>query len=168
VIAPPVTFSVAGEQYIALVAGWGGAAALIMGTETNPDSTMRNISRVLAFKLGASLELPPPPPRQAPIAPPEDLGREEQILAGKSLYERNCGGCHGFKVVSGGVLPDLRHSAIISDASAWSNIVLDGVRRDKGMVSFAAILSEDDAEAIRMFVIRRAHETIKAESPGLH
>jgi quinohemoprotein ethanol dehydrogenase len=168
VIAPPVTFSVAGEQYIALVAGWGGAAALIMGPETNPDSTMRNISRVLAFKLGANLELPPPPQRPAPITPPEDLGSEERILAGQSLYQRTCGGCHGITAVSGGVLPDLRHSAIISNAAVWRSIVLDGARQDKGMVSFAEILSEDDAEAIRMFVIRRANETIKEESPGLH
>jgi hypothetical protein len=29
------------------------------------------------------------------------------------------------------------------------------------MVSFAEILSEDDAEAIRLFVIHRAHESMK-------
>jgi hypothetical protein len=34
-------------------------------------------------------------------------------------------------------------------------------RQDRGMVSFAEILSEDDAEAIRMFVIRRANESVK-------
>jgi alcohol dehydrogenase (cytochrome c)/quinohemoprotein ethanol dehydrogenase len=161
VIAPPVTFAVNGEQYIALVAGWGGAAPLIMGFEINPDSTMRNISRVLVFKLGTNLELPPSPQRPAPVAPPEDLGSEAQILAGSSLYERNCGGCHGFTAVSGGVLPDLRHSAIITDAVAWRSIVRDGARQDRGMVSFAEILSEDDAEAIRMFVIRRANESVK-------
>ena len=43
VIAPPVTFAVNGEQYIALVAGWGGAAPLIMGFEISPDSTMRMV-----------------------------------------------------------------------------------------------------------------------------
>jgi len=106
VIAPPVTFSVNGEQYIAVVVGWGGAAALIMGFELNPGSTMRNISRVLAYKLGANLELPPPPQRPAPIDPPKDLGSEAQILAGSSLYERNCSGCHGVTAVSGGVLPE--------------------------------------------------------------
>ena len=93
--------------------------------------------------------------------PPEDLGSEAQTLAGSSLYERNCGGCHGFTVVSGGVLPDLRHSAIITDAAAWRSIVRDGARQDKGMVSFAEVLSEDDAEAIRLFVIRRANESVK-------
>ncbi len=165
VIAPPVTYSVDGEQYVALVAGWGGAVALIFGAEVNPDSTMRNISRVLAFKLGANLELPPPPPRAARIAPPENLGTETQIVAGASLYKRNCGACHGFTAVSGGVLPDLRHSAIINDAAAWSGIVLGGARRDKGMVSFAEVLSEGDAEAIRMFVIHRANEPVKKAAP---
>ena len=160
-IAPPVAYSVNGEQYIALVAGWGGAAALIMGTAVNPDSTMRNISRVLAFKLDANLKLPKPPSLPIPITPPEDFGTEEQIATGVSLYERNCSGCHGITAVSGGVLPDLRHSAIIANAAAWSGIVLGGARQDKGMVSFALVLSEEDAEAIRLFVIHRANESIK-------
>jgi alcohol dehydrogenase (cytochrome c)/quinohemoprotein ethanol dehydrogenase len=96
-----------------------------MGSEINPDSTMRNISRVLAFKLDANLKLPPPPQRLAPITPPKDLGSEAQILAGSSLYERNCSGCHGVTAVSGGVLPDLRHSVIITDEVAWRSIVRD-------------------------------------------
>jgi mono/diheme cytochrome c family protein len=159
IIAPPVTYSVNAEQYIALVAGWGGAAPLILGSTVNPDSNKRNISRVLAYKLGANIELPPPPPRPVPIAPPEDLGSEEEILTGNSLYERNCSGCHGMTAVSGGVLPDLRHSAVSADPAAWRGIVLDGVRSNKGMVSFAEVLSQDDAEAIRLFVIHRANET---------
>lgn len=160
-IAPPVTYSVNGEQYIALVVGWGGAPALIMGTAVNPDSKMRNISRVLAFKLGANFQLPKPPPLLVPVKPPEDNGTEEQIVSGNSLYERYCAGCHGITAVSGGVLPDLRHSTINADAAAWRGIVLGGARQDRGMVSFASVLSEDDAEAIRMFVTRRANESIK-------
>jgi alcohol dehydrogenase (cytochrome c)/quinohemoprotein ethanol dehydrogenase len=161
IIAPPVTYSINGEQFVALVAGWGGAAPLILGPMVNPDSTKRNISRVLAFKLGANLELPPPPPRPLPITPPEDLGSEEQIAAGSSLYERNCSGCHGITAISGGILPDLRHSAISADPAAWRGIVIDGVRQSMGMVSFAEVLSEDDAETIRLFVIRRANETMR-------
>jgi len=161
IIAPPVTYSVNGEQYVALAAGWGGAAPLILGPMVNPDSNKRNISRVLAIKLGANLELPPPPARPLPVTPPEDLGSEEQIAAGSSLYERNCAGCHGITAISGGILPDLRHSAISHDPAAWRAIVIDGMRQSKGMVSFAAILSEEDAETIRLFVIRRANETMR-------
>jgi quinohemoprotein ethanol dehydrogenase len=36
-------------------------------------------------------------------------------------------------------------------------IVLGGLHWEKGMVGFGAELSEDDAEAIRAFVIERAH-----------
>jgi mono/diheme cytochrome c family protein len=107
------------------------------------------------------LKLPKPPSLPIPITPPEDYGTEEQIATGASLYERYCSGCHGITAVSGGVLPDLRHSAIIADAAAWSGIVLGGARQDKGMVSFALVLSEEDAEAIRLFVIHRANESIK-------
>ena len=160
-IAPPVSYSVNGEQYLAVVAGWGGSAALILGTEINPDSTMRNVSRVLAFKLHATLKLPESPPLPIPSAPPKEIGNEQQIAAGNSLFERNCSGCHGIKAVSGGVLPDLRHSAFIADEAAWSGILLGGALQDKGMVSFALVLSKEDAEAIRIYLIHRANESIK-------
>lgn len=158
IIAPPVSYSVNGEQYIAVVVGWGGVV-LFYGSVVNPDSTKRNISRVLAFKLGGDIELPPPPARPDPIEPPEDLGNEVQIQAGASLYTRNCAICHGIEAGSAGVLPDLRHSAMIADAAAWRSIVREGTLKDKGMVSFAEIVSEEEAEAIRAYVIRRANES---------
>ena len=97
------------------------------------------------------------------MAPPADTGSEEQIAAGRALYERFCGGCHGFQAVSGGVLPDLRSSPLNAETSAWQSVVLDGALADKGMVSFAAVLNEAETDAIRMYVIRRAHEQAKSE-----
>ena len=148
-----------GEQYIAVVVGWGGAAPLIMGPDINPKSDKQNISRVLAYKLGANGQLPPKPPLPQRIAPPEDIGGDEQIAAGEMHYERYCAGCHGITAFSGGVLPDLRFSPMITDATVFRSVVLEGVRQERGMVSFAGVLGEADAEAIRLYVIRRANET---------
>ncbi len=159
IIAPPVSYSVDGEQYIVVVAGWGSISALMLGPFLNPDSDKRNISRVLAFKLGGNLELPPPPELPAPPAPPEDFGDEAQIQAGATHFTRYCAVCHGLGAVSGGVLPDLRHSAMSADAAAWRSIVREGALQDKGMVSFAQVLSDDGAEAIRAYVVRQANET---------
>lgn len=159
VIAPPVTYAVNGEQYIAVVVGWGGAAPLIMGPDINPKSDKQNISRVLAYKLGANGQLPPKPPLPQRIAPPEDIGGDEQIAAGEMHYERYCAGCHGITAFSGGVLPDLRFSPMITDATVFRSVVLEGVRQERGMVSFSGVLGEADAEAIRLYVIRRANET---------
>ena len=84
---------------------------------------------------------------------------EAQIQAGATHFTRYCAVCHGLGAVSGGVLPDLRHSAMIADAAAWRSIVREGALQDKGMVSFAQVLSDDGAEAIRAYVVRQANET---------
>ena len=69
-----------------------------------------------------------------------------------------CGVCHGDAAVSGGVLPDLRLSLVNRDAAAWEKIVRGGERNARGMVSFAEVLSSDDSEKVRAYVIHRAHE----------
>jgi len=65
--------------------------------------------------------------------------------------------------VSGGVLPDLRLSMINRDAAAWDKIVRGGDRESRGMVSFAAVVSPEDSEKVRAYVIHRAHEDQKLE-----
>jgi quinohemoprotein ethanol dehydrogenase len=42
--------------------------------------------------------------------------------------------------------------------AAFNDIVLKGVRADKGMASFASLLTKDDVEAIHAYVISRANE----------
>jgi mono/diheme cytochrome c family protein len=69
--------------------------------------------------------------------------------------------CHGDVAVSGGVLPDLRYSAALSN-DQWTDIVLGGLLQPNGMVSFRKELSHKDVEAIRAYVISRANE-VKSE-----
>src|SRR5262249_54522508 len=60
VIAAPMTYEIDGEQYIAVLAGSGGAYGLNNGAYSAlKTGTIRNVSRVLAFKLGGSATLPP-------------------------------------------------------------------------------------------------------------
>ena len=158
VLAPPVTYSVDGEQYIAVVAGWGAVNVNALGPIINTDGSKRNISRILAYKIGGSATLPPLPPLPQLPPPPDDFGSESQVQTGETLYSRNCLICHGVTAISGGVIPDLRHSAMSANAAAFQGVVLDGALEAKGMVSFAAVLDEDDAEAIRAYIVRRANE----------
>ncbi len=159
ILAPPVTYSVNGEQHIVVVAGWGAVNALFFGPIINPDGNKRNVSRVLAFKLGGNVELPPLPKSPPVPPPPDDFGSEDQVQAGAAHYTRICSVCHGIDAASGGVLPDLRHSAYAADAEAWRGIVIEGALSDRGMISFAPIFSDADAEAIRAFVVRQANQT---------
>jgi len=71
--------------------------------------------------------------------------------------------CHGDSAVSGGVLPDLRHSASLGNASMWHSIVHDGVRQANGMVSFAEQLNEAEIETIRAYVVHRANDRVAGE-----
>ena len=158
VLAPPITYSVDGEQYVAVVAGWGAVSANFTGLVLNADGTKQNISRILAFKVGGAAELPPKPDMPARIAPPDQFGSEVQVAAGGGLYMRYCAVCHGISVISGGALPDLRNTAMTSSAEAFQGIVLEGAYLDKGMASFAEVLSEADAEAVRAYIVMEANK----------
>jgi quinohemoprotein ethanol dehydrogenase len=50
----------------------------------------------------------------------------------------------------------LRYSETIVDRTTFKAIVLDGARADKGMVGFASVLSESDAEAIRAYLVAQS------------
>ncbi len=61
IIAPPITYGIGGEQYVAVLAGWGGVWPLSPGRRARPgqDRPLPNISRLLVFKLGGTAKLPP-------------------------------------------------------------------------------------------------------------
>ena len=158
VLAPPVSYSVDGEQYVAVVAGWGAVSANFTGVVLNADGQMRNFSRILAFKLGGDAELPPKPQSPAVPAPPDDFGSVEQITAGSADYMKYCAVCHGVAAVGGGAIPDLRHSAMIATAESFRTVVLDGAYLDKGMASFSQVLDEDGAESVRAFIVNQANQ----------
>jgi alcohol dehydrogenase (cytochrome c)/quinohemoprotein ethanol dehydrogenase len=156
VIAAPITYSVGGEQYVAVMAGSGGVFALAPGVVAKQ---MRNISRLLVFKLGGKATLPPAPPLSLqPLDPPPVTGTPEQIATGADRFGRYCGVCHGDAAVAGPIVPDLRHSAVLNDAATWQTIVHDGALKDNGMVAFAPVMKADEIEAIRHYVIKRANE----------
>jgi quinohemoprotein ethanol dehydrogenase len=163
VMAGPVSYEVKGEQYVAVLSGWGGVFALATGEIALKAGRRPNIGRMLAFKLGGNASLPPAQETETPaLNPPRSTASSATIESGKRLYQRFCSGCHGDAAVSGGVLPDLRYSGTLAN-DQWFEVVLNGLLQPNGMVSFAKELSRRDAESIRAYVISRANET-KAEA----
>jgi alcohol dehydrogenase (cytochrome c)/quinohemoprotein ethanol dehydrogenase len=125
---------------------------------------LNNVPRMLAFKLGGKASLPPAPEVKPPVlTPPPATASPATVKKGEELYQRYCGGCHGDVAVSGGVLPDLRYSGALANQQ-WFGIVMDGMLAPYGMVGFSKELSRQDAEAIRAYVIFRAHQS-QAENP---
>ena len=160
VVAPPITYSVDGEQYVAVLAGWGGAFAITADGALIEDlAPVRNVSRLLVFKLGAKGELPAEVPlAKLPLDPPPSRASAETIALGKEKYARYCAVCHAPGAVGSTVLPDLRRSGALGDANAWAAVVYDGILKDNGMASFSKSLTKPEIEAIRAFVIQRANE----------
>jgi alcohol dehydrogenase (cytochrome c)/quinohemoprotein ethanol dehydrogenase len=159
VIAAPMTYAIDGEQYVAIMVGWGGIWDIATGALADKSGLTRNISRLLVFKIGGTAKLAPPPPlSKLPLDPPPFTGTPEQVARGAGFYGRYCSTCHGDAAIAGGLNPDLRHSGVINDANALRTIVIDGAFAHNGMVSFKAALSPDDAEAIRQYLINRANE----------
>ena len=160
IVAPPITYTVDGEQYVAVLAGWGGAYAITAdGHMINDQGPVRNISRLLVFKIGGEAALPEMPTlAQSPLDPPPSRASDETIALGKVKYARYCAVCHAPAAVGSTELPDLRRSGALGNAQAWQSIVHDGALRDVGMVSFSESMSAEEIEAIRAYVIQRANE----------
>jgi quinohemoprotein ethanol dehydrogenase len=162
IIAPPITYSVEGKQYVSIVAGWGGVYPLLLGELAKKSNDRPNRDRVLTFALDGKVSLPPQDMTQPPLqSPPPSFGTPARIETGMRIFSRNCAGCHGDGVRSGGVLPELRHSQIAVDPKAWQSVVLDGALKDQGMASYRQDLSPSDAEAVRAYVVKRANDDWK-------
>jgi PQQ-dependent dehydrogenase (methanol/ethanol family) len=160
IIAAPVTYEVDGEQYVTVLAGWGGAIPLVAG-EVVQEAAKGGTNRVLTFKLGGRAKLPELKSVARPLAPPPAVASKDTVDRGRALYQQYCAACHGDTASAGGVLPDLRYSTHLGAAPTWKAIVLDGTLVRNGMVSFSRYLKPDDAETIRAYVIQRAHDEQK-------
>ena len=160
VVAPPVTYTIDGEQYVAVLAGWGGAYALSVDGQAIRDlAPVRNISRLLVFKLGADGALPPEPElANLPLDPPPSRANSATIALGGEKYARYCAVCHAPGAVGSTVLPDLRRSGTLSNPASWQAVVREGMLQSRGMANFADSLSAEESNAIREWVIFRANE----------
>ena len=153
IIAPPISYSVGGEQYVAVLAGMGGS----LGNHF-ADLDYVNDGRLVAFKLDGKAALLPVEPRPDPVVamPALDVP-DERIAQGRKLYGQNCFWCHGMGATGSGVMPDLRYVSKQTHEH-WNDIVLGGIRAGQGMASFADVLDADGAQAIRAYILHRANE----------
>jgi alcohol dehydrogenase (cytochrome c)/quinohemoprotein ethanol dehydrogenase len=160
VMAGPVTYTVQGEQYVAVLAGWGGVFPLVAGEVSFKSGRVENVSRVLAFKLDGKATMPPAKkPAQPALNPPPSTANPAAIQRGEVVFQRYCSACHGDVAVSGGLVPDLRYSEYLKNDD-WFAIVRDGMLKSSGMIGFGKEVSQEDAAAIRSYVIFRANQTL--------
>ena len=156
IVAPPVTYEIDGEQYLTVMAGWGGIFPMITGPLSLSSGLTLDNSRILTFKLNGEAALP-----DFELSVPDlpDLTGvnidTEMAEQGFAVYDRYCGACHGAGAVGSGVINDLRYSTFTATPEAWASVVLGGLFAELGMVSFAEELDAADAEAIRHYILTR-------------
>ncbi|HVR90737.1 MAG TPA: PQQ-dependent dehydrogenase, methanol/ethanol family [Novosphingobium sp.] len=157
ILAAPMTYAIGGEQYVAIMVGWGGVLDVSGGRLVGQMTP--NISRLLVFKLGASGTLPAPPPSAARVLdPPPPSGTPAQLAAGAKSYTNSCSVCHGNAAVAGALNPDLRHATALGNPKLWQQIVHDGLLTQNGMVAWKGQFSPEQIEEIRLYVVKRANE----------
>jgi len=159
IVAAPMTYSVKGEQYVAVMVGYGGGLP-VSAPIAGPDRP-KLPGRLLVFKLNGKGA--PPPAYDIPTKEALDLtGITSAALPadGFKHYMQHCQVCHGASAV-GGYLPDLRYSPMILDAKSWQTVVHDGALSDKGMVSFKPWLSAPEIESIRAYIIQESRNLAK-------
>lgn len=150
-MAAPVTYQLDGRQYVSILAGWGGAQALVLGA--NPAGSYKPPGRLWTFALDGSQPVVPVKGQPRPVLSAVNVAATPaQIKQGMQLYTENCMVCHGVAAVGGGIIADLRYSAP-AVLRSYRNIVLEGSHLSMGMPSFAGILTAGEVEAINSFVL---------------
>jgi PQQ-dependent dehydrogenase (methanol/ethanol family) len=163
IMAPPVTYLVDGQQYVSVLAGWGGPSGLWNSSEEGPVAP--GYGRLLTFALGA--DAPFDPPQWLHTEPPTPAIEVEATPAmldqGQHLYDNNCSFCHGQDVIAG-PLPDLRYSTAAVHGQ-FEQIVRGGLRAPLGMPAFDDLLTSEEVRAIQAYVLERSRETSMGSSP---
>ncbi len=169
VVAAPATFTVDGQQQVAILVG---ARGLPVGQKRTVPSSANN-SRILVYRIGGAAALPTEMPTttasgapvQVKIDPPLLTASNETVASGEMLYGANCAVCHGAQSVpaAGSIAPDLRYSALLNARGGWNGAVREGDRAQRGMPGFKATLTEEQTDAILAYVIKRANDEKAAQ-----
>jgi quinohemoprotein ethanol dehydrogenase len=160
IIAAPMSYAIDGEQYVAVMAGWGGGG-WFAPHDTSAVVRYGNAGRIIAFRLGGgAVPIPELVSSAAPIPePPAQFGTPEQIRQGQQLFGR-CSLCHANSDI--GMTPDLRRMSPETHA-AFNAIVLYGARRYRGMPQWDDVLNEEQSNAIHAYLIDLAARAYAAQ-----
>ncbi len=161
----PITYEADGRQYLSVVVGWGAAGPAFFGSLSAQHGWQARVHphRVLTFVLDGNDSLPatPPPLVAQPVDDPALKIDPAQAAQGESLYARRCNACHGLAAVAGGFAPDLRASPVGLASESFRAVVQGGALELAGMPRFDEF-SDEEVEALRMYLRRRARESLAA------
>lgn len=165
IMAAPMTYAVGGTQYIAVQAGYGGAAMTVGPIPSaSAASKYENVNRIIVLELGGG-PVPTPSPRNPVVfpEPPPQKASRATIRRGEVLFTQECSRCHVFGV---SVTPDLR-TIPLGQPEFFEQVVLRGSLARSGMERFDDLLTEADVGAIRAYLIEQAAQAYREQhEPG--
>ena len=154
IVAPPISYSVGGKQYVAVMAGYGGGYGVASPFTENMGP--RPNGRLLVFALGGKAPYQVERTDPGPAVVVKTVWSPATVAKGGQIFETTCSVCHGGTARSSGVLPDLRRSPVLANQQLWQDVVHDGALKQNGMAGFSKWLSRDDVEAVRAYVAGRS------------
>lgn len=170
ILGPPITYRVAGQQYLTVLVGYGGIAPA-GGSITDAGWRYgKHLPRVLTFKLDGKAKLPPTPGPDFSatlLDDPKLPVDETAAMRGERIWNHTCVLCHGVAAATAGtVAPDLRASPAAHDFDTLRTIVHDGVLAPNGMPQYDEF-SDQEIQDLQMYIRKMSRFPAKsAEESG--
>ncbi len=166
VVAPPISYSVDGKQYITVLTGNGSQGGGILATGNAELRTdYRAPRRVLTFAIGGGAPQPSTELASRALAVDRNfIPEKDKVTEGAVEFHANaCMVCHGMNAIGGGSAPDLRYSPMILNADIFKSVVKEGMLKQRGMPPSPQI-SDESLESIRYYLRARALQTAAEEA----
>jgi len=151
VLAPPITYSAGGRQYVTVMSGMGTSPGTNGAHLNKPVNYRTQTRRILTFVLDAKVQLPPAEPVTMPYADDPDYKPEPAAAARGAVLFRSCFTCHPGVGYAGGTAPELAMSLVPSSAAAFETIVRKGALVANGMPRFEEF-TDEELDALRQYV----------------
>ncbi|MBV1880516.1 MAG: PQQ-dependent dehydrogenase, methanol/ethanol family [Pseudomonadales bacterium] len=162
IIAPPITYQIDGEQYITVMAGFGGSVGLSFSITIEDIPVNHSTGRVLTFKLGGNEKLAISEDVKRTPEPPALNATDEVLALGNRKYHENCVYCHGPGAISSPAMRDLRYMNKATHEQFMA-IVMEGSMEGIGMPNYSDMINEEEAKAVHAYLIALAHKTLESE-----
>lgn len=155
VLAPPISYTANGRQYVTVLTGAGTSAGIEHHLMPVPVDYRTMARRVLTFSIGGKAKLPPSAPDVVTVAEDADYTPDQAAAGRGAATFMHCIVCHGVGADAAGAAPDLRASAVLSSAETFDQIVRQGALVAQGMPKFQELTNRELAD-LRQYIRAQA------------
>ena len=167
IIAAPISYSAGSKQYISLLMGYGGQAAIASDLMHVGWKYGAQPRRLLTFALDGKAVLPPAVPPTMAVKALDDPSvqlKEADVAVGHAIYLA-CAACHGRDLVSTGAPgPDLRESQLALNPDSFWSVVHNGASIQRGMPRFET-LTHEQVMQIYAYIRSGARQALASREP---